>query len=256
MPAGAMRGKLHAETKNMARLAVRRLGRRPALLPFGLIVFFAFVHMKLNAVIMPCDFIALSKSACPTVTGRCVAARSMQGVHLRAQEDALSASEAAAETLPRWKRVLQGVRKNGVGYFCALNFISGMNGFILFGISWGLFVRATGGSPVMFDPNIPVPANVALLLFRPKRINPKYLLYHGAVYVSLSWISRPLRFSLAVPLTRYSQRFFDVIQKRLACPRFLTWVLALFVPFVVGMPVLVATAYLTCAILRVPVTGY
>mmetsp|Transcript_105891 Transcript_105891/g.326754 ORF Transcript_105891/g.326754 Transcript_105891/m.326754 type:complete len:315 (-) Transcript_105891:41-985(-) len=154
---------------------------------------------------------------------------------------------------PLWRRMLGSIKRNGVGYFFAYGLVSNVNGCGLLAISWALFVKTRDICPVKLSPDLPLVVNVLVALFRPTRMNPQFLLYYGAVYLSVGSIMRPLRMAVAAGLVPFVKKFFDVVQDRLGCPRPLTWVIAL-----VSMTALSAVAFptlvlLACAVLRVPV---
>lgn len=89
--------------------------------------------------------------------------------------------------------------------------------------------------------------------FRPRSMDPKFLLYYGAVYLSVGTIMRPLRIGIAAGLVPFVKRFFDFVQDKLLCPRPVTWVVAFVALLVFSVVFFPASVFLCCALLRVPV---
>mmetsp|Transcript_101437 Transcript_101437/g.257958 ORF Transcript_101437/g.257958 Transcript_101437/m.257958 type:complete len:283 (-) Transcript_101437:141-989(-) len=160
---------------------------------------------------------------------------------------------AAAEPQSRWQRARGSIQRNGVGYFFAYGLVSNVNGCLLLAMSWALFVRTRGVSPVLADPALPLVGTVLKAFFRPSSMNPKFLLYYGAVYLSVGSIMRPLRIGLAAGLVPVVRRFFDFVQDRLRCPRPLTWVVAFVSLVVFSLCCFPVAVLLCCFVLRVPV---
>lgn len=187
---------------------------------------------------------ACSASAIPAHRG--VTCRRLAGA--LPQEPQLPLQAPLASATPRWRRYLGTMQRNGVGYFFSYGLVSNVNGCLLLAISWALFVRTRGTSPVAVDPGLPLVANVLLACFKPARMDPKFLLYYGAVYLSVGSVMRPLRIGLAASLVPLVRGFFDFVQVRLRCPRPVTWLVA-FVSLTGLSAALFPTAVIICCFL-------
>jgi len=160
---------------------------------------------------------------------------------------------ALEKPAPLWKRMLRGIRKNGVGYTFAYGFVSNVNYCALLAVSWALFVKTRHANPAALSPDLPLFANVLSVFLRPARINPNFLVYYGAISLSLGSILRPLRIAVAAALVPSAQKFFGFLQNQLRCPRPLTWVVALASMTCFSFAIFPMLTFLCCAALGVPV---
>jgi len=150
----------------------------------------------------------------------------------------------------------RGFQRNGIPYTFSYGLISNMNGCLLFAISWALFVKTRHVSPLVIDANRSVIVAASLSLFNIKTLNPKFLLYYGAIYATVGSLLRPVRIALAAFLVPIVRRAVDFGQKSLGLPRSIVWMFAFVMLTCVSIPFLGSAIFLCCALLRVPVAGY
>ncbi|CAE8635896.1 unnamed protein product [Polarella glacialis] len=154
------------------------------------------------------------------------------------ENDATSGEQEASSKKPGKLSVKQMMAKYGVGMVFSYTFLSNVNGCLMFSICWPIFISSTGLSP---------------LLFNPFRLNPKFLVYYGAIYLSLGSIMRMFRFGIAVRITPAFDRMLTYFQDRLGWPRWATSV-AMIVAQTVGSIVFLGCALcVTCLLFRTPI---
>lgn len=159
----------------------------------------------------------------------------------------------------RWlspvRRMARGFQRNGLAYAWAYGLMSNLNACSLWAISWALFVKTRHVSPLVIDANQSVIVAASLSLFNIATLEPKFLVYYGAIYATVGSLLRPIRVALAAILVPYVRRVIDFSQKRLGLPRPIIWITAFLSLTFLSIIFLGCAIFLCCSICRVPVAG-
>lgn len=108
---------------------------------------------------------------------------------------------------PRRNISRKELQKYGLGMVLSYGFVTNASSVFIIAAVWFLYTRQAGASP---------------LTLRPLRLNPKFLAFYGAVYLSLGNAIRPLRFFAALGLAPAFDGLLNLLEERLQLPRWLS----------------------------------
>eukprot|EP00403_Amphidinium_massartii_P020707 CAMPEP_0178388272 /NCGR_PEP_ID=MMETSP0689_2-20121128/9504_1 /TAXON_ID=160604 /ORGANISM="Amphidinium massartii, Strain CS-259" /LENGTH=221 /DNA_ID=CAMNT_0020008663 /DNA_START=109 /DNA_END=774 /DNA_ORIENTATION=- len=130
------------------------------------------------------------------------------------------------------------LKKLGPGFTLSYVFASAVNMCIMIAVSWALFIKTRGGSP---------------LLLSPLKFNPAYLAYLSVVYFSYGSVMTPIQIVLAVGMTPACDVVLSALERRFSCSRSMAVGIFTVLGFLSFPVSLCGTILLACAVARVPV---
>lgn len=140
---------------------------------------------------------------------------------------------------PRWKGLsMKQLRKYGIGMMFAYGFVSNINACTMVAISWPIFIRQTGSSPIFFSPF---------------RFNPKFIVFYGALYLSIGSLMRPFRFAIAAALAPAFDRILSTFQDRLGWPRWAALIPLILTQCIGTFAYFFLAIGLSCLLFRTPI---
>mmetsp|Transcript_15542 Transcript_15542/g.35587 ORF Transcript_15542/g.35587 Transcript_15542/m.35587 type:complete len:240 (-) Transcript_15542:36-755(-) len=130
------------------------------------------------------------------------------------------------------------LKKLGPGFSVSYLFASAFNMCVMISLSWALFIKTKGASPVLLSP---------------LKFNPAYLAYLSVIYFSYGSVMTPIQILLSVAMTPIANGVLAVIERRCKCSRSMAAII--FTVFgAVTFPLSLSGAVLLgCAVARVPV---
>jgi len=132
----------------------------------------------------------------------------------------------------------QNIRKQGSAVALSYSIVGTLNFILMVAVSWPLFIRATGGSPIMWYPPRP---------------NPKFIVSVSAVYFSYGSVSTPFLAAAAAALAPAISWLLGRLNTRRSCPVWLALGAAA-LGFITSMAaIFVASVVVACRICHTPI---